>query len=170
MPDFYNNPYYYKDLEFDRGHMNRHYPEMIIRATQDRIEDIFLLLDNSDLPKEGILDHLDTFFIAIAKNRNELLGSIGLEIYDEDALLRSLAVHSSYQNKGLGSRLIKYIHEFARSNGIKKIYLLTETAEGLFKKFNYNIISRADVALKVQQSVEFTTLCPETATCMVKII
>jgi amino-acid N-acetyltransferase len=150
--------------------MNRHYPETIIKATKDRIEEIFSLLDNVQLPKEGVLEHLDTFFIVTDKNTDMLLGCIGLEIYEDDALIRSLAVHPSYHNKGLGSKLINHIHEFASSIGIKRIYLLTETAKPFFERFNYQVIPRSDTSSKVQQSIEFKSLCPETATCMVKFL
>jgi len=165
------NPKYYKDLELlVDAIMNRQYPKTIIKATEDRIDDIFDLLDDAYLPKEGVLDHINSFFIVPVKNTNLLLGCIGLEIYEDDALLRSLAVHSSYHNKGLGSKLITHVHDFAKFNGIKKLYLLTETAEKLFKKFDYSTISRAEVPLKVQQSVEFQHLCPESAVCMVKTL
>ncbi len=163
------DPKYNKDLELlVDAIIDRQYPKTIIKATENRIDDIFTLLDNAQLPKEGVQKNLHNSFIVPVKNTNKLLGCGNLEIYEDEALLRSLAVHSSYYNKGLGSQLVKHIHEYATNIGIKRIYLLTTTAETFFKKFNYHIIARTDVSPKVQQSVELKSLYPRHTTCMVK--
>jgi amino-acid N-acetyltransferase len=45
---------------------------------------------------------------------------------------------------------------------------LTTTAEHFFPKFGFERIARADVPSSVQRSVEFTSVCPASATVMRK--
>jgi amino-acid N-acetyltransferase len=48
------------------------------------------------------------------------------------------------------------------------VYLLTNTAAEYFPRFGFERITRADVPPAVQASIEFTSLCPYTATVMRK--
>jgi len=50
------------------------------------------------------------------------------------------------------------------------IYLLTETAQGYFEKKGYAVINRGGVPLAVQQSSEFSHVCPVSAVVMRKEI
>ena len=95
-----------------------------------------------------------------------LRGTVGLEIYKDKALLRSLAVAGAHQGQGFGQKLYFAIIEKAREHGIREIYLLTETAEDFFSQQGFEMISRDLVDAAVKESVEFQSVCPETASCM----
>jgi amino-acid N-acetyltransferase len=136
----------------------------IAAAKQEELHDVYSLLDECELPKEGLEPHLATTIVA--RNVNEIVGCSALELYQEFALLRSVAVKTSFRGKGLGMRLSKAALDLATGNHVRSVYLLTETAATLFSKIGFTIIPRSEVPRKVQQSVEFTTLCPETATAM----
>lgn len=111
---------------------------------------------------------MKNFFVA--QKDGQLVGCAGIEIYDNIGLIRSVAVHPSSQGRGLGRMLVNTVQKFSVEKGLKKIYLLTETAEKFFSKQSYAVIPRDDADAKVKQSIEFTSLCPETAVCMVKIL
>jgi len=165
------NPKYYKDLQIlINAIMERQYPRAIIRASADRVSDIYKLLNLVNLPIQGVEENLHNFFIVPIKNTSKLLGCIGLEIYGDHALLRSLAVHPTYHNKGLGTQLLSHIHMYAKEMGVKRIYLLTTTAEKFFERFDYKIIPRSEVSTNIKQSVEFKSVCPVSAICMTKIV
>ena len=53
--------------------------------------------------------------------------------------------------------------DLSKSNHVRSVYLLAETAATLFSKIGFALIPRSEVPQEVQQSVEFTTLRPETA-------
>jgi amino-acid N-acetyltransferase len=91
---------------------------------------------------------------------------VGLEIYGNNALLRSLAISKEYQCLGYGSLLYQTIIEHAKTYCIKNIYLLTESAEKFFARRGFKKISRKKVETEVKNSLEFTTTCPKSATCM----
>ena len=104
-------------------------------------------------------------FLSLYHNET-LIGTVGLEIYDNNALLRSLAVDQSHQNRGFGKMLCNEIIVKARSKNILELYLLTETAEKFFKSIGFEIIPRESADEKVKTSEEFRSICPSTAICM----
>ena len=122
------------------------------------------LLESSYLPLDGVKEHLSNFLVL--KKENKVIGTVGLEVYGNKALLRSLVVAKFFHGKGYGKRLYHAILEKARAKKISEIYLLTETAESFFTKQGFEMISRNSVAPEVKKSVEFGSACPETASCM----
>ena len=119
-------------------------------------------LNVSDLTPE----HLKHFFGLGTKNEPE--GIVGLELFNTVALLRSLAVVQSRRRTGLGSKLVAHAEEYARSRGIKSLYLLTNTAEAFFMHRGYQRISRDYAPCAIQETKEFSEICPVSSTFMVK--
>ena len=140
----------------------------IIKASEKDLESVYSLLKLVGLPIEGVDDNFHNFFVAW--DGNQLKGCAGIEIYEEVGLIRSVAVHPSFQGRGLGRKLVETIQRFSIEKGLNEIYLLTETAEEFFAKQNYFVIPRNEADDKVKQSIEFTSLCPVSATCMVKTL
>ncbi len=98
-----------------------------------------------------------------------LVGSVGLEIYGDNALLRSLAVHPDFQGTGLGTKLVDRIIEVAKERRINRLFLLTDTAEAFFKERGFTIVTRDKVPDDMKQSIEFTTLCTSSPSMMREI-
>lgn len=140
----------------------------ITKASDRDQESVYSLLKLVNLPIEGVADNFHNFFVAWEGNK--LLGCGGVEIYEDVGLIRSVAVHPSFQNRGLGQKLVETIQKYSIEKGLNEIYLLTETAEEFFSKLEFNVIPRDEVDNRVKQSIEFTTLCPDSATCMVKTL
>lgn len=136
-----------------------------IRQTEPRdLTAVFSLLRQANLPTEGVAEHLGRFFVAEVEGA--IIGCVGLEVYGQKALLRSLAVTRAFQNRGLGSRLTEHSLCQAASLSLDEVFLLTTTAEGFFKRFGFTKIAREDVPEQIRQSVEFRLNCCETAVCM----
>jgi len=137
----------------------------IQRARDGDLQAVQDLLTLAHLPLDGVKEHFDHFFVL--RDQRGVIGTVGLELYDGVALLRSLAVYPDYRGKGWGIELTKAALEEARKRGIGQIFLLTETAEEFFKKkFGFGNISRENADPKVQVSVEFQSACPESCACM----
>lgn len=126
------------------------------------------LLRDHRLPLDGLREHLAT--TVVARDEDALVGSAALEVYDDGALLRSVAVVPGRQHSGLGETLVKASIDVARTRGIPALYLLTTTAERYFPRFGFERIDRADVPAGVQRSIEFTSACPSSAIVMRKIL
>ncbi len=125
------------------------------------------LLGLCGLPYEDITpDHLRHFWVM--KERGQIIGVIGLEVYGRLGLLRSLAVDPRYRNQGLASRLHRKAEEYAASLKIVALYLLTVTAEDFFANRGYQRIERNSAPPPVQETAEFQSLCPTSSVCMFK--
>lgn len=95
----------------------------------------------------------------------------GFEFYGEDALLRSVAVEASHRNAGIGSRLVEKLLQEAVRRGIKRVWLLTETAEEFFQKKGFVRVERSVITNPaLRASAEFTHVCSTTAVCMLKAV
>ena len=140
----------------------------IKRATEKDLDIVLSLLKEMKLPIAGVVDHFHNFFVG--NEDGQLVGCAGIEIFDDVGLIRSVAVASSFQGRGLGRKLVNVIHKLAVEKELKKIYLLTETAEKFFSKLSYVVIPREEADIKVKQSVEFISACPASATCMLKTL
>jgi amino-acid N-acetyltransferase len=125
------------------------------------------LLSASGLPIADIsAQHLHHFFGFASSG--ELLGIVGLELYDEVALLRSLAVAAAHRGAGLGSRLVAHAERHAQDHGIKSLYLLTTTAESFFLRRGYVKIPREEAPPAIMDTKEFAGICPLSSAFMVK--
>jgi amino-acid N-acetyltransferase len=123
------------------------------------------LLKRVKLPTES-LDTGTTAF-SIAEEDRKIVGTGGFEFYGTDALLRSVAVPPELQKRRIGDRLVDYMIAFARLKGVKRIVLLTETAEKFFAKKGFKVVDRSSIENEaMKQSSEFTYACPTSAVCM----
>lgn len=137
----------------------------IIRgARPDDLETLGTFLEKLGLPTAGVRDHLGQFLVL--EQQGDIVGTVGLEMYGDRALLRSLGVARSQQGCGLGRTLCEAILARARSCGIREIVLLTETAARFFTRWGFEVVSRDEVDAAVRQSAEFGSACPASATCM----
>jgi amino-acid N-acetyltransferase len=129
-------------------------------------DSIIELLRSEKLPVVDLSADLRHFFMAT--DSGFVVGAIGLEIYERYGLLRSLVVKPEYRKMKVAAGLINEVEKLGKSLGLTGIYLLTETAQGYFTKNGYSAIDRADVPVSLQQSSEFSHVCPSSATVMTK--
>lgn len=140
----------------------------IKELSPDEFDSVFELLaeaklDISDLKQPNI--RLFRF-----EENGQAIGVGGLEVFEELALLRSVAVKKELQGKGFGKDLVAQIEQSARNSGIKSLYLLTNTAPEFFRSIGYEQIDRNDFAEPLKQTAQFAGLCPVSAVCMWKIL
>jgi N-acetylglutamate synthase-like GNAT family acetyltransferase len=140
-------------------------PEPVLRgATPADLTVLEDLLRSVDLPTAGVAEALEHFILAEAEGR--VVGAAGLEVHGRDGLLRSVAVDPSLRGGGLGARLTDRVLGDARAAGLRRVYLLTTTAEEYFPRHGFRRIARDEASADVQRSVEFREACPASATVM----
>jgi len=139
---------------------------VIERAHLGDADAIAALLEANHLPLAGFSDHMRT--AVVARHDGELIGSAALEVYDDGALLRSVAVSPTHQREGIGAQLTAAAIQLAQELKVPALYLLTTTAAGYFPKFGFEPIARSDVPPLVQTSIEFTLACPASAAVLRK--
>lgn len=136
-------------------------------ATKDLVL-IENLLKENQLPCQDISEKLADLFIGYIGS--ERVGIGGLEIYEDSGLLRSLVIETAFRGKGYGKAFTMKLIEYAKNRGIREVYLLTITATNFFTKIGFARVERSAVPLAIQNTSQFTGLCPASAVCLLKVI
>lgn len=129
-------------------------------------QSLIQLLKENQLPVSDITD--ETSLFALTDQSSSLIGSAGLEIFGQQALIRSVSVVKSQQRSGIGKMLIQELENFATQQGIKELYLLTTTADKFFSKYGYAVVPRDELPDAIKQTSEFSSVCPSSAIAMMK--
>lgn len=139
----------------------------MIESAQDRdLPEVRFLLQRLSLPLDGVDEQVKTMLVA--REDGHVVGTAALELYEDGALLRSVAVDPRQQGKRLGHELTEAALRLAAAHSADTVFLLTTTAERFFPKFGFEPIARDDVPASIQASVEFLSACPASAIVMRK--
>ncbi len=99
-------------------------------------------------------DVMASFFTL--RNEHGLAGVVALEVHGDDAILHSLAVNPDSRGVGYGWMLADMAVSQARWRGVRRIYLLTETASDFFAaKFGFRVVDRSTLSKAIAQSETF---------------
>ncbi len=104
-------------------------------AREEDIPQIELLLSAEGLPPYQIREHLETFFVLEEGGR--AVGSAGLEVYGEAAVLRSVVVSPQLRGQRLGERLTEAALAEARRRRVARVYLFTMHAADFFARYGF---------------------------------
>ena len=133
----------------------------------DDLPALKVLLDGSGLPSSDLTEaHLPHFIILGQAGR--VAGSVGIEVSGDAALLRSLAVDTMMRGEGYGARLLELIEAHARDQGVRRLYLLTTSADNFFMHQGYERTERAGVPEAIRNTTQFAGICPASASCLSK--
>ncbi len=93
------------------------------------------------------------------RNETGLAGVVALEVHGDDAILHSLAVDQQFRGAGYGWMLAEMAVSQARWRGVRRIYLLTETASDFFAaKFGFRVVDRSTLSRAVANSETFANI------------
>jgi N-acetylglutamate synthase-like GNAT family acetyltransferase/protein-tyrosine-phosphatase len=106
----------------------------------------------------------------VASQNGRVVGCAGLETFGEDGQLRSMAVHWTSRNAGLGSRLHGRLLYEALQAGVRNLYVVTTTAADFFARQGYRKVKPADVPPGVARSEEFVTFVPGGGVVMTRAV
>ena len=90
----------------------------------------------------------------------------GLEGSGPDQLIRSVVVTSSVRQRGFGRRIVEALAGQARTDGAKRLWLLTTSADGFFADLGWTIVERGKAPEPVRATPQFAGLCPASAVLM----
>ena len=136
-------------------------------AESGDLERVTDLLGECGLPAGGVEENLGKWFV-VAEHEGEFVGVCGIEVSGVFGLLRSLAVSPSWRGRSVGHALVNDRIARARTAGIRTLYLLTIDADRYFDQVGFRRINRDAVPREIKNSLEFSSLCPETAVAMVR--
>lgn len=133
------------------------------------VRNVKQLLGQNDLPIDDI-DELDMQHFFGCVSSESLIGVVGIECFGTDGLVRSLSVSASAQGQGLATALLGHLENHAASIGVTHLFLLTETADQFFVRNGYETTPRESAPSSIQQSSQFSSLCPASAAFMSKAL
>lgn len=96
------------------------------------------------------------------------VGFAGIEVYQTDALLRSVLTLPPMRERGLGGAMVGAMETEARARGARAIYLATTDGAAFFAKLGYTACERDQVPAAIAAAPLFARLCPAAATVMTK--
>lgn len=144
-------------------------PMASLREATDRDSAaIRALLDANSLPTSDLEAARPRFVVACMDQ--QVVGTGALQSFGSVALLRSIVVEPHLRGAGVGQSIVRELEHIARTNDIRQLILLTQTARSFFEAQGYAAIDRASAPPAVQESDEFRSLCPASALCMSKTL
>jgi amino-acid N-acetyltransferase len=126
-------------------------------ARPEDVPAIEKLLTAEWLPPFLIADFLETFWV-LENEGGAVVGSAGLEIYSEAALLRSVVVAPSLRGTRQGERLTRTALDEAQHRGVKRVYLFTLHAAPFFARFGFQECTMDDFEASARQSSQYRIL------------
>ncbi|TDK35166.1 GNAT family N-acetyltransferase [Rhizobium deserti] len=100
----------------------------------------------------------------------ETVGFGGLKQYGEVALLRSLVVLPPQRGKGNGEVITRRLLDQAAADGVRTVYLLTESAAPFFEHLGFSRIDRSAAPDAILATGQAASLCPASAALLSKTI
>lgn len=122
------------------------------------------LLVKAKLSIVGIRRHIAHF--RLGKLDGQIVAVGGLEIYGEQAVLRSIAVDSDQHNKAYGKQLVRDVCHSAQRLGIADVYLKTVSAKAFFDGLGFEVLAYEQIPTSLKKSSQFRGACPASATVM----
>jgi amino-acid N-acetyltransferase len=139
----------------------------IERAAPADVPAVEGLLSAAGLPLDGAAEAVAAMGV-VARDGDRVLAATAVERYCDAGLLRSVVVEDGRRGTGIGRKVVGAAEELARREGIRELYLLTETAADWFPRLGYDVVERTVASAAVGDSVEFTTVCRDTGIPMRK--
>jgi amino-acid N-acetyltransferase len=136
----------------------------LTRAAPTDLSAILALLREAQLLETGVEQVLGSTLVARASGK--LMGCAAVERHAAHGLLRSVAVASDWQGRGVGRALVSESLGLAESAGVTSLYLLTTTAPAFFERFGFARCARTEAPAAIASSWEFQAGCPASATFM----
>ncbi|MBN1812643.1 MAG: GNAT family N-acetyltransferase [Anaerolineae bacterium] len=118
------------------------------------------LVRQVDLLGDDILAPNTRYWVA-EENNHILVGSVGLELGVDSALLRSVAVLPNFRNIGLGRNLVNTAMTYAKEIGCKRVFLFSMRSGKYWRKlgFQKTLVDELVQSLPdVPQVLKFTSI------------
>jgi HAD superfamily hydrolase (TIGR01457 family) len=104
---------------------------------------------------------------SVVASEEGLVATAAVDVEGTDGYLRSVAVREESRGSGLGALVTAAAARRAARQAVRRLYLLTETAEGFFAGLGFARVDREDLPAWVR---ERSTACSESAVSMARAL
>ncbi|WP_163182630.1 GNAT family N-acetyltransferase [Neobacillus sedimentimangrovi] len=98
--------------------------ELIRKANSRDLNTLKEFLTRANLGTEGLTEEMIDGFLMLENEKGELIGSLGMEVYEKYGMLRSLVVTTGHAEKDIFV-LFDQIVQLAKEKGLKSLFLAT---------------------------------------------
>ncbi len=137
-------------------------------ANESDYDAVSALLSASKLAALDPSSQFGRQYVVAYDTKGHLVGVAGLEIYGNDALLRSVAIAPSFRSQGLGRQLTQDRLRWAVEHGVSVIYLLTTDASSYWRRHGFSEIHRDEAPLSIRSTSQWSGGCSVSAIAMKK--
>ncbi|KMJ55831.1 GNAT family N-acetyltransferase [Alkalihalophilus sp. As8PL] len=122
-------------------------------ATKD-ILPIQRLVARAGLHSTGI-EHSISQFLIVEDEDEQVIGAVGIEQYDDVALLRSLVLDSPIWTGVLTLEFLQVALAYAKDHDVQHVYMCAKSASPLFYQLDFKEIQKDRVPKAIQQSTHY---------------
>jgi len=132
-------------------------------ARAEDLSAIDALIMAEHLPAFRTGEFLDTFWLL--ENEGRPLGCVGLEVFGEAALLRSVITGPELRGQGYGDVLVGKAFDEARKRGVRTLYLFTLDKAPFFARHGFERCTMDDFEPAARQCSQYSIVAehPEVA-------
>ncbi len=137
----------------------------VIKLTSDEQEALQKLLKSEKLCYNDINESgVQLYGVKI---KHVTVGYFGFEVFDNNALFRSLLVQPDARKRGYGTAIWQASKEKLAELGVNSVFLLTDAdTQDFFLKLGFEIFKRDEVPVSIANTTEFKDFCPDSSICM----
>ncbi|MEI7718614.1 MAG: GNAT family N-acetyltransferase [archaeon] len=108
-------------------------------------------LSDANSPND-IKRKIKSYSIFCLVDKKEIIGMVGLNGIE----IKGVFVKVSHVRRGIGTKLMDFIEEYAKKKGLKKVHLWSaEKAKEFYKKLGYKLIKKVSKPYKKIRNVNF---------------
>jgi N-acetylglutamate synthase-like GNAT family acetyltransferase len=127
---------------------------VVRKAREKDMLPIQRLVAKAGLRDEGIEQYIKSFLV-VEDPDEQLIGTVGIEQYKKNGLLRSLVLDSPIWNAKLSLEFLQLTLKYAQEQKIETIYLCAKGTNALFYQLGFREVTKEDVPSTVKSSPHF---------------
>ncbi|ARK32759.1 hypothetical protein [Halalkalibacter krulwichiae] len=112
------------------------------------------LVAKAGLRDEGIEQYIKSFLVVEDENQT-LIGTVGVEQYETEGLLRSLVLDSPIWNASLSLEFLQLTLKYAEEQNMETVYLCAKGTNALFHQLGFREMDKSDVPHSIKSSPHF---------------
>ncbi|MFC0561082.1 hypothetical protein [Halalkalibacter alkalisediminis] len=127
---------------------------VVRKAKEKDMLPIQRLVAKAGLRDEGIEQYIESFLVVEDEDQN-LIGTVGVEQYETEGLLRSLVLDSPIWTAQLSLEFLQLTLKYAEEQNMETIYLCAKGTNALFHQLGFREIEKEEVPEQISRSPHF---------------
>ncbi|MEC2073498.1 GNAT family N-acetyltransferase [Alkalihalophilus marmarensis] len=127
---------------------------VVRRAATKDILPIQRLVARAGLSSAGI-EHAVSQFLVVENEDEQIIGAVGIEQYEHNALMRSLVLDSPIWTGVLTLEFLQVALAYAKDQDIRTVYMCAKSSSPLFYQLDFKEVKKERIPKVVKQSTHY---------------